>query len=163
MDSTQAPDQAPTWTPAAPGDANAIPQDARTWAMLTHLSALSGFVWPIGFLVGPLIVWLIKRDSHPFVDANGKSAVNFQITMFIAVVVLFIIFLPLFFAGAVRGPMMWNDMEFGMPGWPFFIPFGMVIAAALVMLFELIFVLIAAVRSNDGIHFRYPLAIPFLK
>ena len=59
--------------------------ESRKWAMFCHLAALVGLLGNgIGFLAGPLVVWLIKKDADPFVDEQGKEAVNFQITMFIA-------------------------------------------------------------------------------
>src|SRR3954453_6922405 len=60
----------------------------RNRAMLAHLSALLGLVvWGAGIVLGPLIVWLIKRDTLPFVNDQGKEALNFQITVFLAGVV----------------------------------------------------------------------------
>jgi uncharacterized Tic20 family protein len=85
---TPAPDTPPD--PAAGGDVplDLPPQDARTWAMVAHLSALSGFVVPFGSVLGPLVVWLVKKDEMPYVDKEGKEALNFQITMAIAFIVL---------------------------------------------------------------------------
>ena len=68
-----------------------VNKDERMWAMLCHLSALAGFVVPFGSIIGPLIVWLIKRDEMPVVDVHGKKALNFQITMAIAYVVCFVL------------------------------------------------------------------------
>ncbi|MEH6815533.1 MAG: DUF4870 domain-containing protein [Pseudoalteromonas distincta] len=68
-----------------------VNKDERMWAMLCHLSALAGFVMPFGSIIGPLIVWLIKRDEMPVVDVHGKKALNFQITMAIAYVVCFLL------------------------------------------------------------------------
>ena len=62
-------------------------KDEQTWAMVCHLSALSGFVIPFGNIIGPLVVWLIKKDTMPLVDQHGKEALNFQITVMIAVFV----------------------------------------------------------------------------
>ncbi|MHC5113819.1 MAG: DUF4870 domain-containing protein [Planctomycetota bacterium] len=56
--------------------------------MVAHLSALSGFVVPFGSVLGPLVVWLVKKDEMPYVDKEGKEALNFQITMAIAFIVL---------------------------------------------------------------------------
>ena len=53
--------------------------------MLCHLSALAGFVIPFGHILGPLIVWQIKKNEFPSVDIHGKAALNFQITVTIAV------------------------------------------------------------------------------
>lgn len=57
-----------------------VTSDERTWAVLVHASALAGFVVPFGNILGPVLVWAIKRDESQFVDENGKEAVNFQIT-----------------------------------------------------------------------------------
>ena len=56
-------------------------QEARQWAMFCHFAAFIGLVFPFGSLLGPLIVWQLKRESDPFVDAQGKEALNFQITV----------------------------------------------------------------------------------
>jgi uncharacterized Tic20 family protein len=58
---------------------------ARMWNMLCHLSALAGFIGvPLGNILGPLIVWQIKKNEIPSVDIHGKAALNFQITVLIA-------------------------------------------------------------------------------
>lgn len=63
------------------------PQSARQWAMFCHLSAFAGLMFPFGNLLGPLIIWQLKKDSDPFIDAQGKEALNFQITVAIAATV----------------------------------------------------------------------------
>ena len=55
--------------------------DVKAWAMWSHLSALGGLVFPFGNILGPLIIWLSKREEIPEVDVNAKEAMNFQITM----------------------------------------------------------------------------------
>lgn len=113
-----------------------IDKDARMWAMFCHLSALAGLVVPVvGCIIGPLIVWQIKKEEFPFVDEQGKEAVNFQISMLIyGVVAALLIFACI----------------------------GTVLLPA-VAIFDLIFLLIAAVKANDGQHYRYPLTIRFIK
>jgi uncharacterized Tic20 family protein len=59
-------------------------QEVRQWAMFCHLSALLGIWIPFGNLIGPLILWQMKRETDPFIDAQGKEALNFQITVAIA-------------------------------------------------------------------------------
>jgi uncharacterized Tic20 family protein len=110
--------------------------DERNWAMLAHLSALLGLVvWAAGILLGPLIVWLVKRDTLPFVNDQGKEALNFQITIFLAgVVCTALIFLLI----------------------------GIPLLAALA-LFDLIFVIIAAVKANEGVAYRYPICLRLIK
>jgi uncharacterized Tic20 family protein len=116
--------------------ASEIPRDVRQWAMICHLSALSGLLGNgIGFLVGPLLVWLIKREDHAFIDEQGKEAVNFQITMFI------ILFISAILCFVLIG-------------------FLFLIIIAIIMI---IFPIIAAIRANDGKHYRYPVSIRFIK
>jgi uncharacterized protein len=77
------------YAPSPPGgpvelQAGETNRDARKWAMICHFAGGAYFVIPgVGGVLGPLIVWLIKREEFPFVDDQGKEAVNFQITMLI--------------------------------------------------------------------------------
>lgn len=103
--------------------------EVRQWAMFCHLAALLGLVFPFGSLLGPLVMWIWKKDVDPFVDAQGKEALNFQITVFIA--------------GVICGLLM-------------FILIGIVLFGML-MIAVLILTIIAGVKANEGEPYRYPL------
>jgi len=103
-------------------------KEARTWAMFAHLSTFSGHLVPFGHIVGPLIIWCLKKDEMPFVNDQGKEALNFQITMTIALIVA---------------------------GLSIFILVGIVLLPA-VWLFDVIVTVIAAVKANEGVAYRYP-------
>ncbi|MBB4867245.1 putative Tic20 family protein [Pseudomonas nitritireducens] len=103
-------------------------QEARQWAMFCHFAAFLGFIFPFGNLIGPLIVWQVKRESDPFVDRQGKEALNFQITVSLAVVVSFLLML------VVIG----------------FFLLGLVSIGALVL------TIIAGIKANEGLDYRYP-------
>jgi len=119
-----------------PEPAQQISKDARMWAMFCHLAGLCNFILPaIGNIVGPLIIWQLKKEEHPFVDTNGKEALNFQISITIYSIISLITFV---------------------------ICIGPFVLAA-VIIFDLIFLLIAAVKANNGQEFRYPLTIRFIK
>jgi hypothetical protein len=109
--------------------------DARRWASLCHVIALVGLIGNgIGFVLGPLVVWLLKKDEHPFIEEQGKEAINFQITMILAAMVsgiLTLVVIGLFLLIAV----------------------GVVMVA---------FPIVAAVKSSNGEHYRYPFTIRFL-
>jgi uncharacterized Tic20 family protein len=62
-------------------------KEEQNWAMFCHLAALSGFIIPLGNILGPLILWLIKKDTMPLVDQHGKEALNFQITVLFAFII----------------------------------------------------------------------------
>src|SRR5262245_42355555 len=65
--------------PPAPGTHSA---DEKQWAMFCHLAAFAGLViLGIGQILGPLVIWLIKKDTMPFVNQEGKESVNFQISV----------------------------------------------------------------------------------
>ncbi|MBB1365585.1 DUF4870 domain-containing protein [Pseudoalteromonas sp. SR44-5] len=110
-------------------------KDERMWAMLCHLSALAGFIIPMGSIIGPLIVWLIKKDEMPLVAEHGRKSLNFQITMFIAYIVCLILMF------AVIG----------------------VILLPIVAIFSFIMVVIGAIKTNDGKEFNYPFSLQLIK
>jgi uncharacterized Tic20 family protein len=64
-----------------------VTPDEKNWAVFTHLAALAGFAIPFGNIIGPLVVWIMKKEEMPFVDHQGKEALNFQITFSIAMVI----------------------------------------------------------------------------
>ncbi len=112
-------------------------KEARTWAMLCHLGGLGIYIIPtIGHLIFPLLIWAIKKDKHPFVDEHGKAAINFQLSFTIyAVISLFLT--PIFGLGIV-----------------------LLIALAL---FDLIVIIVAAVKANSGEYYQYPFSIRFIR
>lgn len=119
--------------PAAPPSTT---RDARKWASICHIAALVGLLGNgIGFLIGPLIVWLIKREDHPFIDDQGKEAVNFMITMFLAAFLC----IPLIFV---------------LIGIPILIIIGILM---------IVLPIVAAIKANDGVAFRYPLSLRIIK
>jgi uncharacterized Tic20 family protein len=110
--------------------------EQRTWAMICHLSAFAFPVCPpVGHLLGPLLVWLLKRDEFPLVDDQGRESLNFQITMTI-----------FYFAGLLL-------LLTG-------IGFPLLVA---LMAFDIVATIIAAARASQGVRFRYLFAIRFLK
>ena len=125
----------PSSAPLQPANISAI-ANVRTWAAFIHASALLGvFLHFPGHLLPPLIIWLIKRDDAPELDAHGKEAVNFQISMLIynAVAAVFCLIL-----------------------------IGFVFLAILWIL-NTVFVIIAAIQASDGKFYRYPMTIRFIQ
>lgn len=111
-------------------------QQERLWGMFCHLSALAGFLGiPFGSILGPLIIWLIKRNDYSFVDEQGKESLNFQISMTIYGIVSALLIL---------------------------VVVGIFLLIALVV-FELVMIIIASVKASNGEYFRYPLTIRIIK
>lgn len=112
-----------------------IPGDALNWAMLCHLVALLAMPFGFGHIVAPLVVWLIKRDDHPFIDDQGKESLNFQISMTIY--------------GAVLVPTVCIGV-------------GLVLLPALLVV-NVVFIVIASVSAGRGEWYRYPLSIRLVR
>ncbi len=105
-------------------------------AMLCHLAAFSGFVGiPLGHILGPLIVWLVKREESPFIDAHGKESLNFQISMTIYYIVSAILII---------------------------VVIGFLFLAVL-FVFQIIVIIVAAIRANNGVEYRSPMTLRFIK
>jgi len=110
-------------------------KEERTWGMLCHLVVFTGYIIPLASIFGPLIIWMIKRDEMPFVDDQGKESLNFQITIMLAMI--------------ASGLLM-------------FVLVGFVLIAV-VVIFQFIVVIIASIKANEGVYYRYPLSIRFIK
>jgi len=133
---------------AAPsGHASGISSEERQWAMFAHLSALlgglitAGWAGSIGCFLGPLVIWLIKKETMPFVDDQAKEALNFNITLAGIMLILFLFgLLTLGIGFLIALPLM-----------------------AIIGIAALVFIIIAAIKANDGVRYRYPLALRLIK
>ena len=101
--------------------------------MIAHLSALAGLVIGLNWL-GPLIVYLVKKDEHPFIADQSREALNFNLSVFIYVLVSVVLI---------------------------FIVIGFLLLPAIAIAW-LILTIIAGVRANNGEAYRYPLSIKFV-
>lgn len=131
------PPPSPESTPSLSPQSN----DERTWALIGHLSAFTFFISGIGCVLGPLIVWLIKRDDAPFAADQAKEALNFNITMSIAFLALVVLTIVTLGIGIVLA-------------WPI----GAVLFVAWFVL-----TIIAAIKANEGVAYRYPFTLRLVK
>jgi uncharacterized Tic20 family protein len=109
-------------------------KEERMWATLCHLSAYLGYVFPIGNVIAPLAVWLLKREEYPLVDDQGKEALNFQISMTIYIVIAAVLCMVVIGIPLLIGLAVW----------------------------DFIAILIASVQANKGEPYRYPLTLRFI-
>ena len=127
-------------TPPPPPSGGTPGAEERQGAMFAHLSAIVAAVIGLSFL-GPLIIWLVKKDTMPFVDDQGKEALNFNITVLIVFAILWILTFITFGIGILlTGPLMF-----------------------IVGLAALVLVIIAGIKANEGVAYRYPFAIRLVK
>ena len=133
--------------PPPPVQTSGVSGEERQWAMFAHLSALaggiltSGWAGSLGCFIGPLIIWMVKKDSMPFVDDQGKEALNFNITVgliFLALLLLSIMTLGI-------------GLIIAIPGW------------IIVGIAWLVLTIIAGIKANEGVAYRYPLTLRLIK
>jgi uncharacterized protein len=111
-------------------------KDVRTWCVACHASALLGFIVPwIFHILGPLVVWLVKRGESVEIDAHGKESLNFQISMLIYNVIAGVLCLVLI---------------------------GFVLLVVLHFL-NLVLVIVASIQAGEGKLYRYPLNLRLIK
>ena len=129
-----------------PVQTSGLSGEERQWAMFAHLSALVGGLltsaaggW--GCFAGPLIIWLMKKEAMPFVDDQGKEALNFNITVGIVFLALLLLSIMTFGIGLI----------IAIPGW-------IIVGVA-----WLVFTIIAAIKANEGVAYRYPLTLRLIK
>lgn len=109
-------------------------EDERLWATFIHLSGLGGYVLPTASIIAPLILWLMKRKTSPFIDDHGREAINFQISILLYAII----------AGVLIT-----------------VCVGFVLLPA-VLLLQIIASIAMAIRANGGEYVRYPVTIRFL-
>ncbi len=115
-----------------------IPSDPndKKWAMAIHLSALIGLLLPLGLVLGPIIVWMLKKNEGDYFDKQGKNAVNFQLTILIAAFIFAVL-------GTIIKPLFALAFVAGITG--------------------LLFAIIAGINVNSNGDYKYPFSFRFIK
>lgn len=109
-------------------------QETRNWAMLLHLSVFAGYIVPMAGLIAPILIWQLKKEQMPELDAHGKEVANFMISTFIYGLACFV-------------------LTFLLIGIPLFV----VLAIASIVL-----PILGAIKANNGEFYRYPFLIRIL-
>lgn len=110
-------------------------QDERTWGMLAHLTAFAGLILPLCNVIGPLVVWMVKREQSAFVADQGKEALNFNISVLIA--------------GVICGLLV-------------YVFIGILLGVGL-FIYWLAMTIVAGIKAGEGVRYRYPFAVRLVK
>lgn len=105
--------------------------EVRKWAMILHLSQFSGYLVPLAGFVVPIVIWQMKKDELPGLDAHGRVVANWMISMVIYVAVSTLLILVL-----IGIPMLW----------------------ALGVL-AVVFPIVGAIKAGDGKVWNYPMSL----
>ena len=134
---TVTPEQPPVSPPPIAEPTGDLSKDAKMWAMFCHLAALAMYTGiPFAWVLGPWIIWFIKKDDFAFVDDQGKESLNFQISVSIYMLCC----LPLLCLAGIGA----------------FLIAGIAIA-------DLVFIIVGAINASNGKAYRYPLCIRLIK
>ena len=139
-------------------------------ATFIHLSTFSRFFFPLGNIIGPLVLWVINKDKSEFVDKHGKQALNFQLSVFMYAIILGCISVPFFIFKV------FNEIDFidfhgfdnfhiniTEPSPLLFLAGGLGALGIMCFILEMVFIIIASLKARDGELYNYPLTINFLK
>ena len=131
-------------------------KDERMWAMFAHLAVFSFLILPVvGNFLGPLVVWLIKKDEMPLVDDQGKEALNFQISLLILGCVLVLMFFGVSFVLLLIPFIGWAVLAF--------LVVAIKAAAWVLVIVVIAFPIVAGIKANNGEAYRYPFTLRLIK
>jgi uncharacterized Tic20 family protein len=127
-----------------PSESSPRPPGSRSWDVACHLSGFLMYITGVGHIVGPLIVWLLKRHEYPSVEHHGKEALNFQlsVTLYALVLVLAVPVLGFLTCGIAM--------------------FLLVPASIILGVAHVVLMILAAIRASEGTFYRYPCIIRFI-
>jgi uncharacterized Tic20 family protein len=151
----------------------------RNLSAVIHASTLSKYFIPFGNFLLPLVLWIGNKKEHGFVDYNGKQALNFQISLLLYSIILGMItvpfvlgFLPSIFEGGllnIRDYNEFNNINFHFLGenmrlgW-WLLPIGITgMLQVALFIINIVYTILATLRTNEGQYFKYPITINFIK
>jgi len=157
---------------------DSLTKHERNLSAAIHASTFSRFFIPFGNILLPLVLWLANRNDSAYVDYNGKQALNFQISLLLYSVVLGAISIPFFF-GLIpnlfdHGILQWSnhdpfngvDLFIDWDDFPFSRVWPLGIAGLIpiaLFLINVVYTILATLRTNEGEQFKYPITINFIK
>ncbi len=138
----------------------------NTNAFLIHVSSFAGYLFPLGSIITPLILWQTQKEKSQFLDEHGKEAVNFNISFSLYIFILSASFFTFFIRRIFNilhrldsGNFSY-DFTFNGIGFDFLGIFSLV---GLVSIIKIALIIIASTKANNGEHYKYPFIIKFIK
>jgi uncharacterized Tic20 family protein len=140
----------------------------NTNAFLIHISAFAGFIFPFGNIITPLIAWQTLKDRSTFLDEQGKEAVNFNISYTLYVFLLSIMFFPFAigsFFNSHKRHVNWNNfnINFNINTDNLFGILSLGSITGIIYLIGIALVIIASIKAKEGVNYKYPFTIKFIK
>ena len=122
-----------------------ISQNDKNYSSITHLSGFAGWFFPFGNVIAPLVLWSAKKNESTYIDAHGKSAINFQLSLVLYCFLLALLIIPIVILTLGLG----------------LIALLLGIIPALIL--KIILVISASIKASNGETYDYPFTIEFIK
>ncbi|WP_298369905.1 DUF4870 domain-containing protein [uncultured Lutibacter sp.] len=122
-----------------------ITQNDKNYSSITHLSGFAGWLFPFGNIIAPLVLWAAKKNESTYIDAHGKSAVNFQLSILVYCFLLAILIVPIAILTLGLGLI------------------AIVLGIIPAIILKFILIISASIRANNGEEYHYPFTINFIK
>ena len=137
----------------------------NTNAFLIHISAFAGFVFPFGQIITPLIAWQTLKNRSPFLDEQGKEAINFNLSYTLYAFILSIALIPLFFRSFFTNFNSFNNFQLNLDLSTnnLFSIMGLGSISVILYLVGISLIIIAALKAKEGESYKYPFTIKFIK
>ncbi len=150
-----------------------ITNNNKSIAAMIHLSTLTQYIIPFGNFIFPLIIWSSNKEKSDYIDVQGKRAINFQLSLFLYSLILTIVIAPILlitFLKNININFVTKNNDFLIENFDFQNYSGMITFVllsififALIKVFEFFYTIYAAVKTSNGLDFKYPLTINFIK
>ena len=146
-----------------------LTKNHKNIASFIHIGVFAKYIFPLGNFLAPLLIWNLNKERSEFIDKNGKQVINFQLSILLYFITMVLICIPValnFGFGVeqleeIKGDITPYDLtSFSGSIITFFI-IGVLIISLLVI--ELYATIVGAIKASEGILYKYPLSIPFIK
>ncbi|HKJ07123.1 MAG TPA: DUF4870 domain-containing protein [Flavobacteriaceae bacterium] len=122
-----------------------ITQNDKNYSVITHLSGFAGWLFPFGNILAPLILWIAKKSESSYIDAHGKAAVNFQLSLIVYSILLAILIIPITILTLGLGLL------------------AILIGIVPVLILKVVLIITASLKATNGEHYQYPFTINFIE
>lgn len=134
----------------------------RNWAMAAHLSALVAVAGlPLGHILGPLVVYLVKGHESEFVGEHARASLNYQITISLLAIIAILVAVAFTLGFAVNSTSESTGTTYAISFAVLWI--ALAIAVLVVLLASIIFIIMGTIAASEGRPYTYPFAIRFLR
>lgn len=122
-----------------------ITQNDKSYSTITHLSGFAGWFFPFGNVIAPLVLWSAKKNESTYIDAHGKSAVNFQLSLVLYCFLLALLIIPIAILTLGLGLI------------------AVIIGIIPALILKIILIISASIKASNGENYNYPFTIEFIK